>query len=93
MAKTKETPEENKVQQTETKPVSDVIQDFTKPYKDENGRFIENGRVKYYIVNKDIKQVEKDGKLVDAETGTECSYFENLTAEEAEARKSAGQIF
>ena len=76
-----------------TKPPLEVAQDFAKPYIDENGNFVENGKVKYYIVDKSIKQVEKNGKLVNEKTGIECSYYENLTPDEVKSRKAKGQIF
>ncbi len=79
-------PEENKTPE-------DVAKEFAKPYKDKDGNYWENGLQKFYIIVKDKKQIEKNGKLVFEKDGIECPYYENLLPAEVKRRKEKGEIF
>lgn len=70
-----------------------VAANFNKPYKDSDGRFIQNGKVKYYLIHRTRKQIESNGIMIYEDDNTECGYFENLTEQEAKLRREMKQIF
>jgi len=65
----------------------------SKPYKDKDGNFWENGLQKYYLKHKTRKQVEKKGILIFEDTGHECHYHLNLLPAEVKRRQEKGEIF